>query len=90
MALAFVNLHRFEDAVATAEKALHKNEKFMLPHRCLVAALAHLGRDVEVKQAAARLLEHEPDFRMSIWADRTRQWPVKLVAEGLRKAGLPE
>jgi hypothetical protein len=27
---------------------------------------------------------------MSIWADRTRQWPVKLVAQGLRKAGLPE
>ena len=81
---------RFEDAIAAAEKALHKNENFMLPHRCVVAALAHLGRDVEAKQATVRLLEHEPDFRMSIWADRTRQWPVKLVAEGLRKAGLPE
>jgi adenylate cyclase len=62
----------------------------MLTHRCRVAALAHLGRDTEARQAALRLLEHEPDFRMSIWANRTRQWPVKLIAEGLRKAGLPE
>jgi len=90
VALAFVNLRRFEDAVAAAEKALHKNANFMLPHRCLVAALAHLGRDSEAKQATVRLLEHEPDFRMSTWANRTRQWPAKLLAEGLRKAGLPE
>ena len=90
MALAFINLRRFDDALAAAEKALHKKEGFMLSHRCVVAALAHLGRDLEAKQAAARLLEHEPDFRMSVWASRTRRWPVALVAEGLRKTGLPE
>ncbi len=90
MAFAFINLHRFDEAVAAAEKALHKNPNFMLAHRCHVAALAHLGRDAEAKQAAVRLLEHEADFRMSVWADRTRQWPAKLLAEGLRKAGLPE
>jgi len=90
MALAFINLGHFDEAVAAAEKALHRNQNFMLVHRCRVAALAHLGRDSEAKQAAVRLLEHEPDFRMSIWASRTRRWPVKLIAEGLRKAGLPE
>ncbi|HMM90635.1 winged helix-turn-helix domain-containing protein [Bradyrhizobium sp.] len=90
MAVAFINLRRFDDAVAAAETALHKKPNFMLTHRCLVAALAHLGRHSEAKQAAVRLLEHEPDFRMSIWADRTRQWPTALLAEGLRKAGLPE
>jgi TolB-like protein len=89
MALAFLNLHRFDNAVAAAEKALHQKETFMLTHRCLVAALAHLGRDLEAKQAAVRLLEHEPDFRISVWADRTRRWPAELLAEGLRKAGLP-
>jgi TolB-like protein/tetratricopeptide (TPR) repeat protein len=90
LAYAFINLRRFDDAVAAAEKSLHKKQNFMLAHRCHVAALAHLGRDSEAKQAAVRLLEHEPDFRMSIWANRTRQWPAKLLAEGLRKAGLPE
>ena len=90
MAFAFINLRRFDDAVAAAEKSLHKKQNFMLAHRCHVAALAHLGRDIEAKQAAVRLLEHEPDFRMSIWANRTRRWPTKLLAEGLHKAGLPE
>jgi adenylate cyclase len=90
MAIAFINLRRFDDAVAAAEKSLHKKQNFMLAHRCHVAALAHLGRDSEAKQAVVRLLEHEPDFRMSIWANRTRQWPTKLLAEGLHKAGLPE
>lgn len=90
MAIAFINLRRFDDAVAAAEKSLHKKQNFMLAHRCHVAALAHLDRVSEAKQAAVRLLEHEPDFRMSVWANRTRQWPVGLLAEGLRKAGLPE
>ena len=89
MAFACINLRRFDDAVAAAEKALRQKESFMLPHRCLVAALAHLGRDLEAKQAAVRLLEHEPDFRISVWADRTRRWPAELLAEGLRKGGLP-
>jgi TolB-like protein/tetratricopeptide (TPR) repeat protein len=90
MALACINLGRFDDAVAAAEIALHKKQTFMMAHRCLVAALAHLGRESEAKQAAVRLLEHEPDFRMSDWASRTREWHSKLLAEGLRKAGLPE
>ena len=90
MAFAFINLRRFDDAVAAVEKALHKKQNFMLSHRCHVAALAHLGRDSDAKHAAIRLLEQEPDFRMSIWANRARQWPAKLLAEGLRKAGLPE
>jgi adenylate cyclase len=89
-ALAYINLSRFDDAVAAAEIALHKKPTFMMAHRCLVAALAHLGRDSEAKQAAVRLLEHEPNFRMSDWANRTREWHSKLLAEGLRKAGLPE
>ena len=29
-------------------------------------------------------------FRLSNWANRTREWHSKLLAEGLRKAGLPE
>ena len=90
MAFAFINLGRFDEAVAAAEKAIHRNQGFMLAHRCLVSALALLGRGSEAEQAAAQLLEHEPDFRMSVWANRTRQWPAKLLAEGLRKAGLPE
>ena len=39
MALACINLGRFDDAVAAAEIALHKKQNFMLVHRCHVAAL---------------------------------------------------
>jgi TolB-like protein len=90
MGLAFISLGRFDDAIASAAKALRKNPNFTPAYRCLVAALAHLGRDAEVKEAVVRLLELEPNFRISEWAARTRQWRTGLLVDSLRKAGLPE
>jgi adenylate cyclase len=90
MGLAFMSLGRFGEAVAAAEKSLRKNPTFTPAYRCLAAALAHLGRDAEAKEAVARLLEIEPDFRISEWAVRTRQWRTGLLVDSLRKAGLPE
>jgi aspartate/methionine/tyrosine aminotransferase len=53
-------------------------------------AFAHLGRDAEAREAAARLLEVDPDFTISAWIARGGQSNAKLMVEGLRKAGLPE
>jgi adenylate cyclase len=58
--------------------------------RCLAAAIAHLGRDAEAREAAARLLEVDPAFTISAWIARGGQSTPNLVTEGLRKAGLPE
>jgi TolB-like protein len=90
MGFAFISLRRFDEAVAAAKKSLRKNQAFTTAYRCLAAALAHLGRDAEASEAVLRILELEPDFRVSEWAARTRQWRAGLLVDGLRKAGLPE
>jgi adenylate cyclase len=90
MALAFIRLQRFDEAVVVAEKALRKNQTYSPIYRCLAAALAHLGRDAEAKEALVRLLELEPDLRISgVAAKGGLRWP-RLLVEGLHKAGLPE
>jgi len=90
MGVAFVGLSRFDDAVAAATKALSQNRTFAAAYRCLTTALAHLGREAEAREAAACLLELEPDFRISEWAARSgRRHDDQMFIDGLRKAGLP-
>ena len=59
-------------------------------YRCLASAFAHLGRDAEAREAAARLLEVDPAFTISVGIARGGMTNAKLYIEGLRKAGLPE
>ena len=70
MGVAFIGLGRFDEAVAAAKKALRQNQTFATAYRCLAAALAHLGREAEAREAVARLLELEPNFRISEWVAR--------------------
>jgi TolB-like protein/tetratricopeptide (TPR) repeat protein len=97
MAVALIELRRFDEAVAAAERALRQNP-FISPNApaisgaCapLASALAHLGRDAEAREAAARLLEMEPGFAVAAFVARGERSKAKLLAEGLRKAGLPK
>ena len=89
MSVAFIGLGRFDEAIAAAKKAVRKNQLLRAAYRCLAsAALAHLGREAEARDAAAALLKLEPDFRISEWM-RVDAQPQMLI-DGLRKAGLPE
>jgi adenylate cyclase len=89
--LAFIGLGRFDDALVAAKKALRKNKTYSSTYRCLAAALAHLGREAEAREAAAGLLELEPDFRISEWVARNGlSWQHQMHIDGLRKAGVPE
>ena len=90
MGYAFIELRRFEDAIVAGKKGLRQNPTFSATHRCLASAFAHLGRDAEAREAAARLLEVDPAFTISSWIARGGQSNSKLLIEGLRKAGLPE
>jgi adenylate cyclase len=54
------------------------------------SAFAHLGRDAEAREAAARVLEADPGFTISTWIALGEQSNTKLLIEGLRKAGLPK
>jgi len=90
MGIALLRLNRFEEAVAAANRALRQDQTWSTTYRCLAAALAHLGRDAEAREAAARLLEIEPGFRISEWVARAGKWQSTQFLEGLSKAGLPE
>jgi len=90
MGYALIELGRFDEAIVAGKKALRQNPFFSPTHRCLASAFAHLGRDAEAREAAARLLEVDPAFTISAWIAPGGQSSAKLVIEGLRKAGLPE
>jgi TolB-like protein/Flp pilus assembly protein TadD len=90
MGLAFIELRRFDDAIVAGKKALRQNPSYSSAYRVLASAFAHLGRDAEAREAAARVLEFDPGFTISSWIARGGQSNAKLLIEGLRKAGLPE
>jgi adenylate cyclase len=87
---ALIELGHFDEAIIAGKKALRQNPSFAVAYRCLASAFAHLGRDGEAREAAARLLQLDPAFTISARMGRVRQSHLKLLIEGLRKAGLPE
>ena len=88
--LALIELRRFDETIVAGKKAQRQNPSYSATYRCLASAFAHLGRDAEAREAAARLLETDPAFTISTWIARGGQSNAKLLIEGLRKAGLPE
>jgi adenylate cyclase len=91
MGMALIELGRFDEAIVAGKRAQHQNpSSFPGTYRCLASAFAHLGRDAEAREAAARVLEVDPNFTISAWIARGGQSNAKLMIEGLRKAGLPE
>jgi adenylate cyclase len=90
MGYAFIELRRFDEAIVAGKRAQRQNPSYQAAYRCLASAFAHLGRDAEAREAAARLLETDPAFTISAWIARGGQSNSKLLIDGLRKAGLPE
>ena len=91
MGFALIELRRFEEAIVAGKKSLRQNPSYPGAHRCLASAFAHLGRDAEAREAAARILEIDPAFTIPAWIARSQlSKTAKLMIEGLRKAGLPE
>jgi adenylate cyclase len=87
---ALVELGRFDEAVVAGKKAQRQNSSYQPAYRCLASAFAHLERNAEAREVAARVLELDPAFTISGWIARGGQSNRKLLTEGLRKAGLPE
>ena len=91
MGFALIELRRFDEAIVAGKKALRQNPSYPGPYRCLASAFAHLGRDAEAREAAARMLEIDPAFTISAWIARSQlSKNAKLMIEGFRKAGLTE
>ena len=89
MGQALIELRRFDEAIVAGKKALRLNPSYSGGYRCLASAFAHLGRDAEAREAAARVLEFDPAFTISAFSARGAQKNAKLLIEGLRKAGCP-
>ena len=87
--VALIELRRFDEAIVAGKKAQRQNPSYSVVYRCLASAFAHLGRDAEAHDAAARVLEIDPAFTISAHIARGPK-NSKLLIEGLRKAGLPE
>jgi adenylate cyclase len=88
MGQALIELGRFDEAIVVLKKALRQNSSYVATYQWLASALAHLGRDAEAHDAAARVLEINPAFTISARGFGLSN--AKLFIEGLRKAGLPE
>ena len=92
-ALAHFVAHRPDEAFVSAENALRHNPFFSQATRIAVASAAILGRMEDAKKYFARLQMLDPELRISNLADRIsfrRPDDFSLLAEGLRKAGVPD
>ena len=77
MGMALIELRRFDEAIVAGRKAQRHNPSHPLAYLCLASAFAHLGRDAEAREAAARLLEVNPALYLdgSLGAgNQTRSW----------------
>jgi TolB-like protein len=92
-ALAHFIARRHEEAFASAENALRQNPFFSQGTRIAVASAVWLGRMDDAKKYFARLQVLDPELRISNLGDRIsfrRPDDYSLLAEGLRKAGVPD
>ena len=71
--LALIELRRFDEAIVVGKKALRQNPSYVATYHCLASAFAHLGRDAEAHDAAARVLEIDPAFTISAFIARGTQ-----------------
>jgi len=88
---AYVLMGRYEEAIATFQKALAVNPHFLAPHIALAGVYSLLGREEEAQAEAAIVLKTSPNFSVeglrqrSVDRDQVRQ---ERFLAALRKAGL--
>ena len=93
LALAHFVAGRYLEASKWARKSTQRKPSWDTGHVVFASSLAHLNRLEEAKKAVGDYLQNIPDASIS---KRIPQYPFKdqkyprLLAEGLRKAGLPE
>ncbi len=93
MAFAHYNAGRDEEAFGWAEKALQRNPFLAPATRIAAASAALLGRPADATKYLALLRQLDPNLRVSNLGERVtlrRAEDRERLAEGLRKAGLPE
>jgi adenylate cyclase len=85
----------YEKAVSVSKKACALAPDSEGCHRTLAAAYGMLGKQTEARAEAAELIRIVPEWSIEGWKQRQsyvykNQADVDHIAEGLRRAGLPE
>jgi TolB-like protein len=84
---------RYLEALSWAEEALLVRPSYVTAHRVLAASCAMAGRQEQASKAMARLRQLDPALCLSNLTESNpprRPEDLERLAEGLRKAGLPE
>jgi TolB-like protein len=92
-ALGHLLAGRFDDASSWAEKSFRELPSFLIAVSVMAASHALAGRTNEARQAMGRLRRLDPALHLSNlkdWLPFQRPEAIANLAEGLRKAGLPE
>ncbi len=93
---AHAHLAQWEKAIEWCEKSVADNPAFFQPYFELAAAYASLGREADAHAAVSRLQAIKPGSSVRTYLDvkysENPTWKneEQRIAEGLRKAGLPE
>src|SRR5262245_57744211 len=93
MAVAHFTAGRYAEALSWAEASVRRKPNFSPAWRLLAASSAMLGRREQAQNAASRLLDLNPEFRVSdLWNVMPLRRPEQFekYQQGLRLAGLPE
>ncbi|TRC93069.1 tetratricopeptide repeat protein [Mesorhizobium sp. WSM4303] len=93
VAVAHLFAGRFEEASSWAERSLREKPDYLGSLRYAAASYAYVGRTEDAQKVVSRMLALDPGQRISNLADvmpTSRPADMALLAEGLRKAGLPE
>jgi TolB-like protein/class 3 adenylate cyclase len=93
---AYDHLADWEKGADWCRRSIADNKSFFWSWACLAAAEGWLGHENPANAAVAGLLKLKPGFTVSDWMgfkfsdDPTFKSEYARIAEGLRKAGLPE
>ncbi len=95
LGFAYYMAGHYEEATASLTEAINRSPKALWMRAHLAASYGQLGRDEEAREAAAGILEINPEFSINRWAKGfglsfKNPADVEHHLDGLRKAGLPE
>jgi hypothetical protein len=75
-----------------AERSLAKNPRHLPTLRTLIVAEATLGKHVEARENATKLVHIDPEFSVSAWTGRTplQGDVLRRFQDAMREAQLPK
>ena len=88
LASSDIGLGHFDDAINESNRALEAGNRTFLAYASLATAYAMTNRIEEAKAAIVEALKLNPKLTVKFMSERNSK--TSALAEGLRKAGLPE